>query len=660
MRFRSLGLLTCLVAACSSSTSDSTNRSESPHTAGELTWKNEPFSWTTMSQEEVDPLLGQTSAPATHAITTRLQDWVDRFDTAVRSIVQEKTGQKLVAPKPKVRVVVDANVNAYIMGLPFCLASAAAPGPDVKDVRVFATPTRFQDNLPVCLDANGWPASPAPVDWFNSLGGMKLQAKADAIEIDTGSYPLRVAKVGVMSAVALVNVNAGFVAALGEKSAVVSVAHELGHYYRSHMATASSSHYSFWFDDGQHAPKRPLPVADHEQYEKDYERLKEPRFVVSGQKFHARIGSTLVAWASQMRNTTVPAGHACERMKKESSAWPDGVLDELTVGTNVPLTDSARKAYLALEKAAAPCIDNVTLTDDPTTAPWGADNRISRQWFVDAVDQPLVSAGLTSRSTLEQLVEDLTTSAKALDAEVPVFVKRLTDNKIGLYTTEQEADDISMELATRVGLTKDDVFTSYLDLMKFIEKAAPAADAAKVNGPLSAKDCEALLTKGFKDGDRDVYIPLGSLEDPHHSTCYRIFNLYRESEAHQYTVATANLPDPTPSWGSLQKQAIELLDSAQSSSNGSGSGKGSTTGDDDDDGSPLAPPGGDSDSTGGSGFGATDRQTTKTTTTTTTASCNVSLASRSDAGGIGALGVALATLLFARRSSRRKTPRGRA
>ena len=61
-------------------------------------------------------------------------------------------------------------------------------------------------------------------------------------------------------------------------------------------------------------------------------------------------------------------------------------------------------------------------------------------------------------------------------------------------------------------------------------------------------ECAKLLSAGWKDASgKPAYIPIGSFGDPHHGTCYRIYNLDRELRGHAYVTASAP-KKPGPAW----------------------------------------------------------------------------------------------------------------
>jgi hypothetical protein len=106
---------------------------------------------------------------------------------------------------------------------------------------------------------------------------------------------------------------------------------------------------------------------------------------------------------------------------------------------------------------------------------------------------------------------------------------------LGYYTTEQEADDFSVEVLWKMGID-----VQALPMRKFENyKKRYHADRDSFiadNGGLSLEDCEKLHDAGWRDERGEYqYIPLGNLHDTHHGGCYRTFNMSREISAHEYS-----------------------------------------------------------------------------------------------------------------------------
>lgn len=497
---------------------------------------------------------------------------------AWRSAAAQKTGghTELAAPHPYARIVVAADLEASIATVPVCVASASAPAsPLPEQVMPLAVMAGPRTIIPAaadetCVQARNWTAATG-LTWFNQLGGFKVTAGTSTVDIKNGNQVERkAAKVAVRSAASFVNVNAGTISGLSEKAVAVAVAHALGHYYRTHTTTAVDGKYDFWFDRAQHTAERPKPVTNPAEYTDQYNRLKLPRYLAPGQKFHPRITATLIAWLNE---ATLDAGHVCAGAQTAIKSTPGAIRDELVpldpavseaALSAEALSFEARQALLALEPKIAACVDGVQLDDTPEPAEGALTfqaSAMSRAWLANRIVAPMKTevpaADIATAQTLRELVTVLETTGKKLDDAAPDFLKHLADNKIGRYSAEQEADELSMELATKLGLTPDEVIAGYIEMMYATEKQDPALFASRHG--MSAKACEDLKNAGFKDGERQVYVALGSLDDPHHAFCYRLMNLQRERDAHAYPSAPPPINnDPTP-WKDIQDAATELL-----------------------------------------------------------------------------------------------------
>jgi hypothetical protein len=144
------------------------------------------------------------------------------------------------------------------------------------------------------------------------------------------------------------------------------------------------------------------------------------------------------------------------------------------------------------------------------------------------------------------------------------LVARLKSNKIGLYTTEQEADEFALQLGAKMGLSGDAVLAGWLDMMRAIDRLyarsytpEELAQWRQTSGELDAPTCEALLKSDFTKDGQPVTVSMGQLDEPHHASCYRLFNLWREARAQRYVTAPAG-EELSPAWSTLKADAARL------------------------------------------------------------------------------------------------------
>ncbi len=102
----------------------------------------------------------------------------------------------------------------------------------------------------------------------------------------------------------------------------------------------------------------------------------------------------------------------------------------------------------------------------------------------------------------------------------------MNERRLGYYTFEQEADDFSLEFLNELGVPARAGGDA---LLEFLRKSPPN------RGDLDFAACSALRAQGWLDANKQpAYVPVGNLNDPHHSLCYRVFNMDREIAAHGY------------------------------------------------------------------------------------------------------------------------------
>jgi Zn-dependent protease with chaperone function len=126
--------------------------------------------------------------------------------------------------------------------------------------------------------------------------------------------------------------------------------------------------------------------------------------------------------------------------------------------------------------------------------------------------------------------------------------KLMTEQRLGFYTTEQEADEISLEVLAKIGVPPTLGPDSQLQLHKIVDDMGGAGD----DGTIKWEQCSVLRDRGFKDENGAIVsVPVGNLSDPHHSFCFRVFNMTRELTAHAYKIADKRPKPPGDTFAKL-------------------------------------------------------------------------------------------------------------
>lgn len=101
----------------------------------------------------------------------------------------------------------------------------------------------------------------------------------------------------------------------------------------------------------------------------------------------------------------------------------------------------------------------------------------------------------------------------------------MNEKRLGYYTYEQEADELALEFLAELGIPTNIGSEAMMRMLKGTGNVPPTE--------LDYKACSELRANDWLTADKkSVYVPIGNLADPHHSLCYRAYNLDRERKAH--------------------------------------------------------------------------------------------------------------------------------
>lgn len=544
------------LVACSAEApvDDATDDSFSNHTVGELVPQNSRYLWIDAPYEDAVRVHDSTEGPYpdadlpdTDPATVWLQTWADRIDGIVRDDSLRRFGQKLVAPKPVIKVVRSSSTfNGWVTTLPTCLGAPFAKKP--ADAQTNAITFLSQDSASAgafqCLKPKGWIASEVVSLWNSGKpscnlsfdgqtfkSGSTCQGGADALGDDTA----------IAATTPYVRFSTDFLARMrNPNTPVVMLAHELGHFYRSHGTAFFARKYSFWFDRDSRSARRPLPASNAAELEALYRDVLSGAQPIGGlgwsTKVSARVRPFLLEGIAPMLASRGSESFACSAAAKLAQAG----LPHFNVGEEALPADKTR--YVAYEDALLACADKLKLgTQNAGDQLAAGDVTVAMARTSNAVPK------LAANASLGDAIRAIQAAAAKKDASAAKLLGHLRDNRVGVYTTEQEADDIAMELSVRLGFTTDDVLGAWVSFLEGVEglylDGGLTRDQLlaqyKATGEVDAATCKSYLDKGFLQPGANgtptpITISLGSLDDPHHAGCYRLYNLWRESRVHGY------------------------------------------------------------------------------------------------------------------------------
>lgn len=550
-----------LLASFACSSVEDSDVDEAAHTEGSFVFKNDPFLWTQTSYADfvaAEPKSFE-SLPDTHLAAIRAQAWVDRIHAEVKKTF-EKSGQILAAPKPVAKVVVSEMPGAWVTDVKVCTKAFLGP-----EVPLASNGTTLLSSL--SSESHGFDSIhegtcvSTPVDlnkfakfWNASGNACSINVKGSTILLSgpncsPSSYyalggTMRV-ELAFRSTSPFIHITTKQMERMDETSLVYTLAHELGHYYRAHPTHLPGARPSFWYQDSARLDPVPAAMADElaAKYEKQAGR------------------DTALSPAGLPK-----LGHYSPRLRK---LLVEQLGPVITGSNNAAVTPSLRSAFASVD----PRVIERTPTPAQINAYWKYEDEVHRcaqKWALSAPESPDRAgidrfAEITSKrlrlfgksfATLGALLAQADAMVLSGEKEEIAFLKELSENRIGMYSTEQQADEIALELATKLGFSPEELIDGVIRQSKESEaffRTFPEAWSEYIElARYDMAQCSTLYKSGFRENGKQVYIPLGDLSDPHHSMCYRLFNLHREATKHKY-ITGPKLSPLSPSWDAIKK-----------------------------------------------------------------------------------------------------------
>ncbi len=519
--------------------------------------------------------VGDPVAPGTpaHRTVAQLQVWADRIHAAV---VKNNPAAENVIPPPVVVIRPARSPNAWVSGIPTCVKAPVAidvgeARPERSQPRVVLLPDGVKDRLlgqfihagPMrCVDATWSTEVVGFVESFNQLGGKcQLSLEGGVVHVSGDSCEYKGQNTGADEGIfyatsPYVHFSSEMIAiSKSEASVVGTLAHELGHYYNAHALTASiSDRFDFWYEQGEAPTSAPAsPASDSNQIQAELRRVfSYPIPTVPGQAYSPRLTRfVLQSLVDTLLKSACTSGCPCDAaLATVEPTWKD----EFACFGCGNVSANAEAKYLEYEEKLSACAGGITIADTASAA------TLSRS----AIQTELIKLNLEGTAppdvatvtTLEQLLNELQAAVAPLDDDKQALLKTIEERHLGRYTTEQEADDFSLEYGTQAALTPQQVIAGRKEQAEYLWQEDSHTFVYK-NG-IDFPSFLALSDAGWVKNGAYQFVPLGNLHERHHGMCYRAFNLSREQTAHSYSAVGQPLP-PLP-WSEVVAEAKALRD----------------------------------------------------------------------------------------------------
>lgn len=587
------------------------------HNNNEPTRGVEPWMWAAVTDAQykshMAPLVGVEASdilPADHALTRRVQMWIDLIDAKLRA---EHGDEMARTPKPRAKVVKDGSTNAFVAPVPVCyklnlkVRNGSANAANTADIVYLDNKNGEMSEWPTDLKCLAGTNTVATLKRFaqnfnahsNGVCSLTVSGNADnaaklipsegCARNDDIANIVAARAVAIMQTANHVTVFTGLFAAMSEPEFVAVLAHELGHYYRSH-ATGTESLYDFFYEIPVNGNVAARPVADESLRQLGQAAITGSTLLnatdlyrtVAAQKLRPELFS---ATGSVVK--AVCAAGACSAPCKGAKDLMATAAFKTAMG-RYPFgaaSSGEAAAYNSFETKALACLETlnvgtsgeavtadsiswdgvVALTMQPAWPEWlaalpmGTQQALSRYSSLAA----LRMGNSTSASDLAAAIKGASADFKSQDDEGETALRQAYSRRLGYYTYEQEADDQAAEWMAVIGFDPK----SAVEAMQQLGRG----DDTSLRGlQLGEADCTELFQNDWANANgAPMFVPIGDYSEVHHSSCFRMYNIDREIAAHGHVSSGATLPQHGGSaWVSLQQMAV----ATGSASLGGGSG----------------------------------------------------------------------------------------
>lgn len=589
----SFGLI-ILIAGCGSQTQES----ELLHDVDQPTRGTEGWMWSNVPDQSyhnvIAPLLDLDNGKylaADHELTKWTQQWVDRIDAKLR---QEHAAALVNTPKPIAKVIKQSSANAFVAPVPVCynvkvkLKNGSENSAntldnvylDARDGEFSSWPAQYKcvsgDSSEIKSFVNNYNA--ASVGCRFTFSGSVLEGNSQCgRSTDIGSI-VAAKKLVLLQTANYVTVHTGIFALMSEEALISVIAHELGHYYRAHVAGAMKEFDFFYTMDRNSTDSRPRPEPAKKQMG---DAAVAGSTLLNGSDSYTAISTQTIRPELFMAVGTV-VSKVCSSASCPTACKPVSTLikssEFVSAMSTYPFAEATPamiSVYKDFEEKAASCFAAIKMTSSDTITP----TTIGYRKFVSYVSSPewptwldRIGAGgksyvarmgslaasragsaAPSGQTLDRVLATLSKKFDGQDDAGEAALKAAYDAHLGQYTAEQEADEFAAEVVNDIGVEPKHV----VDAMASLGKGSPNS----LRGfSLGQQDCEALWRRNWLDDSGSyAFVPIGDFSEVHHSSCFRMFNLDREIAAHRYQTPSVDVPLLSASgWRSLQVTASNL------------------------------------------------------------------------------------------------------
>ena len=329
-----------------------------------------------------------------------------------------------------------------------------------------------------------------------------------------------------------------------EKLLLAILTHELGHYYRSHAVGQADQRSAFFYQQAifnkalGSKPTADLSLQTLGQAAKELASVFPIAPRIAGQIY---LPQTLMGHVESQAFAKV-LQLACPSAATECGKPCLGMGEILLKSPSKQFLNEKNQdasKYLAYQKSLQSCLKQISIakTGSPTPPTLGKfQAQFLQDFYYELGMKDEAKTFLDSQiagGNLGQMIEAISNRRQMKEDSARESLQAINKSHIGYYTTEQEADEIATEWLAALGYSPALLGDMVLEDMAHIQAMSNELE-------LGYQACAALRKAGWQNSAGAFeFPPLGSLNDQHHSSCFRAFNIDREIAAHKYSLPSS-------------------------------------------------------------------------------------------------------------------------
>ncbi len=543
--------------------------------------------WVEASDQEVAAGLGpwvdaSDLLPANDPLAERLQFWADQLDATLRqnypSRFYDESGAALI-PRPRLRLLLKNSPNAYVSSATTCYrvpilfkgaATEPAQNTSIKLLQLSGKGSIgiIDRDQVACLDRMQSPTPPERVVRFlresAMIQGCTYAARGDALELGEDCQLASPARERGADGIVLlptsnrITVETGLLELFpAEGQLVNTLFHELAHFYLGHGSLRKKG-YNYFYRLNEENRLLPRPLPDPALAPLGLALLGLPQYrtqAIKGQSWHSELYSlSLLVLNSLVKPACGDEGSSCH---DDCAPFSDLVLSPATknlLGSfpQAQLKGEALARYFAWEKSLTQCLGGIRVGPRSEAGIVERATALKTFWLAPVPDP------IPENWRVLDLAQSMSQFYFQRDAASDKLLQKALDERLGYYTTEEEADNFALQWMPRLGVSPENALEHW-------QLYSAQLEGREQDSPFNftVTRCQELFAAEprWSEGGQEVSVPIGSFGDTHHSPCFRLWNLDQRLRVRQEELQPSRFEEAERHGGPykiLRHRVIEL------------------------------------------------------------------------------------------------------